>query len=288
MKTKLKLLIINYFITILFGLDSLAIQKYAPKLGLNMKGFINSPKSQTKLIDSKIDEIKKRALNFKLEDNAQNDIVYMETSVGKLTLKLFPRIAPEHCKNFKKLANSGYYDGTTFHRVIPGFMIQGGDILSRDFDTDNDGTGGPGWIIPAEFNNISHKRGILSMARGSDPNSAGSQFFICTSDATHLDGKYTVFGEVISKIHVIDRIVTSPSGYSIAKISSKPKIPEDENSENWIKLKDPRTNTEIYSKVPNGIAKDTYKNQQQQYLYSDRPLNDVIIKSVRVMPDESK
>ncbi|MBC8196672.1 MAG: peptidylprolyl isomerase [Candidatus Marinimicrobia bacterium] len=212
----------------------------------------------------------------------------METSVGKFTMKLFPDIAPEHCKNFKRLANSGFYDLTTFHRVIPGFMIQGGDILSRDFDDENDGTGGPGWTIDAEFNNYSHKKGVLSMARSSDPNSAGSQFFICVADAPHLDGKYTVFGEVTSKIHVIDRIVKAPTGYSIVKINSKKEIPVDEDPENWVTLKDPKTGETIYSKTPNGLNKNNYRTVQQKNLYSDRPMSDVIIKKVRVKLSEEK
>lgn len=253
-----------------------------------MKGLINQPKGQIKIIDSKIEEIKLRTKNFPSQEIDENDIVFMETSVGKLKLKLFPDVAPEHCKNFKKLANSGFYDGTTFHRVIPGFMIQGGDILSRDFDSDNDGTGGPGWTLDAEFNSISHKRGILSMARATDLNSAGSQFFICVADAFHLDSNYTVFGEVIDKIHVIDRIVKSPTGYSIAKLSAKDSIPKDEDLNNWVTLTDPKTKNQIYSKIPEGLNKSTYKSQQQNYLYSDRPMNNVIIKSIRVKPQDSK
>ena len=120
-----------------------------------------------------------RVKNFPLIKVDTNDVVFLETSVGKFTLKLFPEIAPIHCENFKKLANSGFYDGTTFHRIIAGFIIQGGDILSRDYNVENDGTGSPGWTIQSEFNNKSHKRGTLSMAKSADPNSAGSQFFIC-------------------------------------------------------------------------------------------------------------
>ncbi len=134
----------------------------------------------------------------------------METTKGTMKIRFFPDVAPKHCENFKRLANSGFYDGTLFHRVIPGFMIQGGDILSRDANRANDGTGGPGWTIPAEFNKKYHEKGILSMARSNDPNSAGSQFFICADRAAHLDGKYTVFGEVIENTDVIDAIVNTP------------------------------------------------------------------------------
>ena len=162
-----------------------------------------------------IEEIRKKASEFIVEPVTEDEIIVMETTRGTLKLKLFPQLAPNHCNNFKKLANSGFYDGTRFHRVIPGFMIQGGDILSRDSDRTNDGTGGPGWTIDAEFNATQHKRGILSMARSSNPNSAGSQFFICTSDATHLDGKYTVFGEVIENIFVIDHLVNAMTDKSV-------------------------------------------------------------------------
>jgi len=288
MKTKSSILLIILFIGASIAQDSLAILKYDPKLGLDMKGLINSPRNQIKLIDSKIDEIIANVKNSPIIEVTENDIVFMETSVGKFTMKLFPDIAPEHCKNFKRLANSGFYDLTAFHRVIPGFMIQGGDILSRDFDDENDGTGGPGWTIDAEFNNYSHKKGVLSMARSSDPNSAGSQFFICVADAPHLDGKYTVFGEVTSKIHVIDRIAKAPTGYSIVKINSKKEIPIDEDPENWVTLKDPKTGETIYSKIPNGLNENNYRTVQQKNLYSDKPMSDVLIKKVRVNSSEEK
>lgn len=125
-------------------------------------------------------------------------------------IRFFPQDAPGHVENFKKLARQGFYDDTTFHRVIPGFMIQGGDPNTKDDDRSNDGFGGPGYNIPAEFNGISHRRGIVSMARSQDPNSAGSQFFIVVSDSTYLDRQYTVFGQVISGLEVADRIVSQP------------------------------------------------------------------------------
>ena len=139
-------------------------------------------------------------------------VITLQTTQGDIALRLFPDSAPEHVRNFIALSQSGYYDGTTFHRVIPGFMIQGGDPNSRDEDPANDGMGGdsyngPGTTLPAEFNARPHRRGILSMARAQDPNSAGSQFFICHADAPFLDGKYTVFGEVVDGIAVVDRIV---------------------------------------------------------------------------------
>ena len=134
----------------------------------------------------------------------------IETSFGKIELKFFPDVAPGHVDNFIQLAKKGFYDGTTFHRVIPGFMIQGGDPNSKDLDKSRHGTGSPGYTIKAEFNDKPHKRGILSMARSGHPDSAGSQFFICVADALFLDGKYTVFGEVVSGMETADKIVSQP------------------------------------------------------------------------------
>ena len=125
-----------------------------------------------------------------------------------MVLRFFPDVAPGHVGNFKKLAAAGFYDSTTFHRVIPGFMIQGGDPNSKDSDRSNDGTGGPGYAVRAEFNDRPHKLGTLSMARSRDPNSAGSQFFICLGRHPHLDGQYTAFGEVLEGIDVVEAIGT--------------------------------------------------------------------------------
>ncbi len=126
---------------------------------------------------------------------------------GDIVLAFFPEVAPNHVNNFVKLARARFYDGTTFHRVIPGFMIQGGDPNSRHPERATHGTGGPGYRLKAEFNSRPHKRGTLSMARANDPDSAGSQFFICVADAHFLDWQYTVFGEVVSGMEVADRIV---------------------------------------------------------------------------------
>ena len=125
-------------------------------------------------------------------------------------IEFFPDKAPGHVENFIKLANDGYYDGTTFHRVIPGFMIQGGDPNTKSDDRSSHGQGGPGYTINAEFNDISHVRGIVSMARTNDPNSAGSQFFIVVSDSLFLDKQYTVFGKVVEGMDVADKIVNVP------------------------------------------------------------------------------
>lgn len=134
----------------------------------------------------------------------------IETKFGSITLRFFPDSSPGHVKNFIELAKKGFYDGTTFHRVIPGFMIQGGDPNSKNPDRRAHGMGGPGYTIKAEFNDRPHKRGTLSMARAGHPDSAGSQFFICVKDAPFLDGQYTVFGEVESGMEVADKIVSAP------------------------------------------------------------------------------
>jgi peptidyl-prolyl cis-trans isomerase B (cyclophilin B) len=134
----------------------------------------------------------------------------IETKFGNIELKFFPDVAPNHVNNFIELAKKGFYDGTTFHRVIPGFMIQGGDPNSKNPDKNIHGTGGPGYTVKAEFSSRPHKRGTLSMARAADPDSAGSQFFICVADAPFLDRQYTVFGEVVSGMDIADKIVSQP------------------------------------------------------------------------------
>ena len=134
----------------------------------------------------------------------------IETRLGSMELKFFPDVAPNHVKNFIDLAKKGFYDGTIFHRVIPGFMIQGGDPNTKSPDRSKHGMGGPGYAVKAEFNDKPHKRGTLSMARSADPHSAGSQFFICVAPASFLDKQYTAFGEVVSGMEVADKIVSAP------------------------------------------------------------------------------
>ncbi len=134
----------------------------------------------------------------------------IRTKLGDITLKFFPDIAPNHVNNFIDLAKKGFYNGTTFHRVVPKFVIQGGDPNSRNPDRSKHGMGGPGYNVKAEFSNTPHKRGTLSMARSAHPDSAGSQFFICVAVAPFLDGKYTAFGEVVQGIEVLDKIVSQP------------------------------------------------------------------------------
>jgi len=134
----------------------------------------------------------------------------IKTSFGNIKFNLVPDIAPETVRNFSQLTKSGFYDGTLFHRIIPGFMIQGGDPNTKNPDKSTWGQGGPGYNLKAEFNSRSHLRGIVSMARSTDPDSAGSQFFIVTSDSTFLDRQYTVFGEVVEGMEVADKIVNLP------------------------------------------------------------------------------
>jgi len=135
----------------------------------------------------------------------------IKTKFGEIELKLLPDLAPKHVENFVKLAKEGFYNGTIFHRVIPGFMIQGGDPNTKDsLKKDAYGQGGPGYTVKAEFSDTPHKRGIVSMARANDPDTAGSQFFIVVEDSRFLDRKYTVFGEVTKGIGVADKIVNLP------------------------------------------------------------------------------
>ena len=134
----------------------------------------------------------------------------VETNFGKMIFELLPDLSPETVRNFIKLAKSNLYDGTLFHRVIPGFMIQGGDPNTKKPDRSKWGMGGSGYTIKAEFNSRSHRRGIVSMARAVDPDSAGSQFFIVTTDSTFLDRQYSVFGEVIEGMDLADKIANLP------------------------------------------------------------------------------
>lgn len=139
------------------------------------------------------------------------EVAVIKTSEGEMVLEFWPEVAPGHVENFKKLASKGFYDGTCFHRVIKGFMIQGGDPLTKDeANAGRWGTGDPGYKIKAEFNDRRHVKGVLSMARAGHPDSAGSQFFICHATASNLDGQYTAFGKLIKGEDVLDKIATTP------------------------------------------------------------------------------
>jgi peptidyl-prolyl cis-trans isomerase B (cyclophilin B) len=157
-----------------------------------------------------LEKSRSRTFNKQEIERMKQTTAVVETKFGEITLKFFPDVAPNHVSSFIELANKGFYDGTTFHRVVPGFVIQGGDPNTKSEDRSNHGTGGPGYTLEAEFSNLPHKRGTLSMARAADPNSAGSQFFICVAEAAFLDGQYTVFGEVSQGMDVVDEIVAQP------------------------------------------------------------------------------
>ena len=150
--------------------------------------------------------------------NSAKEVAVIKTSEGEMVAEFWPEVAPNTVENFKKLARSGFYDGTAFHRIVKGFMIQGGDPLTKDPAKESRyGTGDPGYKIKAEFNDRSHERGVLSMARSSDPDSAGSQFFICLANVSRLDHQYTTFGKIIKGDDVLGKIgdtevTTSDSG----------------------------------------------------------------------------
>jgi len=152
--------------------------------------------------------------NAKQASGKKQDVAVIKTNVGTIVFKFLPDSAPNHMKNFIKLAKKGFYNGLTFHRVIPGFMIQGGDPLSKDKDRSNDGTGGPGYTIPAEIK-AKHGRGAVAAARLGDTvnpkrESSGSQFYICVGECNWLDGQYTVFGRVIEGMDIVDKIANMP------------------------------------------------------------------------------
>lgn len=172
-------------------------------------------------------------LNSFVFANEQAVDAVIETKFGNIELKLFPDVAPGHVENFLKLTTSGFYDGTIFHRVIPGFMIQGGDPNSKETDRSTHGMGGPGYSIKAEFNDKPHVRGALSMARSRDPDSAGSQFFIVIKESSFLDHQYTVFGEVVAGMEVADKIVSQERDARdnpIERIEMKIRVVEPENA----------------------------------------------------------
>ena len=146
-------------------------------------------------------------------NDSKKEVAVIKTTEGEMVCELWPDVAPKTVENFKKLANSGFYDGTAFHRIIKGFMVQGGDPLTKDPSKSSMyGTGGPGYSVKAEFNDRPHERGVLSMARSADPDSAGSQFFICLARTPHLDHQYTAFGKLIKGDDVLTKIGNTPVG----------------------------------------------------------------------------
>ena len=150
-----------------------------------------------------------------------NEVAVISTTEGDMVVRFWEDVAPKTVENFKKLAKEGFYDGTAFHRIVKGFMIQGGDPLSKS-DNEMVGTGGPGYKIKAEFNDKPHVRGVLSMARSQHPDSAGSQFFICLADARFLDKQYTAFGQVVKGDDILGKIGETPTTRSGGGENSKP------------------------------------------------------------------
>ena len=284
-------MILIYFIMISLLIANDKEKKNAPTFNiledkLNLKFEVKSDvipdNPNIELLNAQIDEIKEKAKNFVPKSVTNTDIIIIKTSHGTMKLKFYPAKAPNHCYNFKKLANSGYYDKTIFHRVIPGFMIQGGDILSRDDSPENDGRGGPGWTIDQEFNDIRHERGVLSMARSRDINSAGSQFFICVDQAYHLDGKYTAFGKLIDGDEVLDAITNIPSEAKQMFKLFKTKAPDGKENEDWIIYN--YQGKDYFLNLPKTTTANIYKNKISSSLKNkSRPYIPIIIKSIRVI-----
>jgi peptidyl-prolyl cis-trans isomerase B (cyclophilin B) len=153
-----------------------------------------------------------------------SELAQITTTEGEMVIEFWPDVAPRTVENFKTLAQKGFYDGTCFHRIIRGFMVQGGDPLTKDPARESHwGTGGPGYQIKAEFNDRSHQRGVISMARSANPDSAGSQFFICDGDASFLDRQYTAFGKLVKGEEVLAKIAGTPVGSGGSGEQSKPQ-----------------------------------------------------------------
>ncbi|MFC1556766.1 peptidylprolyl isomerase [candidate division KSB1 bacterium] len=185
--------------------------EYSPAKGETLRELLQekppfSGDEPVVLTEAEIAQMTNLMKNVNPDPVLPGEFAVMETSLGYIIFEFYPDSAANHCANFKKLANNGFYDWTTFHRVIPGFMIQGGDINSKNDNASDDGSGSPGYTVNAEFNGIPHKPGTLSMARAASPNSAGSQFFICHGTPSHLNGQYTVFGNVVEGMDVVDAI----------------------------------------------------------------------------------
>jgi peptidyl-prolyl cis-trans isomerase B (cyclophilin B) len=180
----------------------------------------------------------KPAVQEKTMTDTQEKVAEIHTTAGDIVISFRPDKAPNHVKNFIELAQSGFYNGTKFHRVIPGFMIQGGDPNTKTADVSTWGTGGSGKNVKAEFNDLPHVRGTVSMARSQSPDSASSQFFICVADARFLDHQYSAFGQVLKGMDVADKIVSAPRGaqdrpnnpVAITSITIRPMTAADKGS----------------------------------------------------------
>ena len=205
--------------------------------------------------------------NFAFAQMYEDPLVILETNKGEIVLEFFHLDAPEHAQNFLVLSKTGFYDGTLFHRIIPGFMIQGGDPNTIDGDPNSWGTGGPDEKLDAEFNNIKHNRGIVSMARSSDPNSAGSQFFIVHKDSTFLDEEYTVFGRIVteSSFETLDKIAAVQTGTSDRPVNPdqvriiKATVVERSSISNIMKMSEPERTGSTVTSTPEFTI---FENQQ--------------------------
>ena len=300
----------NFFIIIIFSLINFIYSEESekaeiPKLDLrNFNSSINnlgggvkldnllpdrSKENSIILLDHQIEAIKLKAKGFEPKPVANNDKIIISTNLGIMKFKFYNKESPINSLNFKKLSNSTFYDKTLFHYVVPKFIIQGGDILSRNQKPEDDGHGGPGWVINADHNNLKHKRGTLSMVRTrNDENSAGSQFFISLNSNNTLDGQHTVFAYLIEGENIMSRIAKISSEYEQAKLLCKISIPDNENVENWIELYDPVSKNNIYSKVPDNQEKISYKEILQARLNNVfRPGIPVIIDSIRVVDEKN-
>ena len=292
-----QVLLLNIFISTLF-FEILISEDYKRVSPIDFKKGLNInilPKSYDNDIMSRpisaveIDKIKEKSLNYVPKSITSHDIIVIKTSLGTMKGIFYTDLAPKHCLNFKKLANSGFYDGVKFHRVMPNFMIQGGDILTRDGNRNNDGTGNPGWTVDAEFNIRKHIRGTISMARSpGDYNSAGSQFFICLGNQPHLDGEYTAFGQIDlssdSKTNaILNHIANTPTDAQYVLSMSSDIIPKDQDITKWIMLKNPKTRKPIYLKVPNGEEKNTFNLEMRSKLYSNNPVVPIFIEEIRII-----
>ena len=249
------IIFVSFLLSDSLMIDNPLLSKKGLNFSVNMKGNL-IPKEPKDLSPVEIDLIKSKAKDFVPNPVTENDIIIMETNFGIMEFIFYNEEAPNHSYNFKKLANSGFYDETIFHRIIPGFMAQGGDILTRDSNKKNDGRGNPGWTVDQEFNNISHEKGILSMARSQDVNSAGSQFFICFDNAPHLNNKYTVFGKLLSGYEVLDKIekLKSEADYIIDRSVSK--VPDAEKN-NFLEFN--YKNRKRYIKIPLNEDKNKFR-----------------------------
>ena len=236
------------------------------------------------LFDHQIAAIKLKSSQYVPEPVNNNDKIFMYTNYGLIEFSFFLKDSPNHCLNFKKLSNSKFYDQTLFHYVIPNFIIQGGDILTRNENKYDDGQGGPGWTIDAEFNELKHVEGTLSMFRTqNDPNSAGSQFFISLSENKGLDNNYTAFASIVKGMHVLLRLSNVPSENRQAKLLCEKSIPSGEDESDWVELWDPIQEMNLFSKKQADFKKNEYKEVMQERLDNMfNPAIPIIIDSIRV------